>query len=81
MGASSNGKITTLKKIKAYMQRFPYSKIVLMIYSFFTRACQGSFWDLQGAHLAGDVLCGGGGGELWPETPPLASDISSKSKK
>jgi acetylxylan esterase len=64
--SSFNGTKTTTKQLKSYVGKCSKARIVLLGYS-------------QGAHVVGDVMCGGGvGAGLGPATPPVAKEYADK---
>ncbi|TID19028.1 acetyl xylan esterase II precursor [Venturia nashicola] len=66
--SSYAGVMATTKQLQSHVDRCPSGKVILMGYS-------------QGAHVIGDVMCGGGVGpvtdlplpSLGPPTPPVAA--------
>ncbi|MFF7534719.1 cutinase family protein [Streptomyces bobili] len=60
--SSASGTAAVKQQITDQVEKCPRQKIVLVGYS-------------QGAHIIGDALGGGGGGNLGPETPPLDASI------
>jgi acetylxylan esterase len=66
-GSSSyNGTLELTKRLKNYVDTCSKAKVVLMGYS-------------QGAHVVGDVLCGGGANpNLGPDSPPIDAKYADK---
>jgi hypothetical protein len=64
--SSFNGTQTTTKQLKKYVNKCEKARIVLLGYS-------------QGAHVVGDVMCGGGESpSLGPNTPPISKRYQNK---
>ncbi|KAF2434051.1 cutinase [Tothia fuscella] len=64
--SSSNGTTTTTKQLQKYVDTCNKASVVLLGYS-------------QGAHVVGDVMCGGGQAtSLGPSTPPIAKKYQDK---
>ena len=64
--SSQEGTEALTEQLTAYTSDCPDSKVVLLGYS-------------QGAHIIGDVLCGGGGVPgIGDESPPISTDIGDK---
>lgn len=64
--SSQEGTEALTKQLTEYANDCPDSKVVLLGYS-------------QGAHVIGDVLCGGGGVPgIGDESPPISTDIGDK---
>lgn len=64
--SSEQGTQALNEQLTAYVDNCPESKVVLLGYS-------------QGAHIIGDVLCGGGGVPgIGAESPPISTDIGDK---
>lgn len=60
--SSASGTAAVKQQVSDQVEKCPRQKIVLVGYS-------------QGAHIIGDALGGGGGGDLGPETPELDASI------
>lgn len=64
--SSYNGTQTTTKQLESYVDRCDRGKVVLLGYS-------------QGAHVVGDVMCGGGEAVgIGPATPPISKKYQDK---
>jgi hypothetical protein len=64
--SSYNGTLELTKRLKDYVDKCSSAKVVLMGYS-------------QGAHVVGDVLCGGGENpNLGPDSPPIDKKYADK---
>jgi acetylxylan esterase len=64
--SSFNGTETTTTQLKNYVDKCEKARIVLLGYS-------------QGAHVVGDVMCGGGESpSLGPNTPPIDKKYQDK---
>ncbi|KAF2435313.1 alpha/beta-hydrolase [Tothia fuscella] len=64
--SSSNGTTTTTGQLQKYVDSCNKASVVLLGYS-------------QGAHVVGDVMCGGGQAtSLGPSTPPIAKKYQDK---
>lgn len=64
--SSSKGTAALTKQLTNYTEACPNSKVVLLGYS-------------QGAHVIGDVMCGGGEAPgLGPSTPPIDAAVGEK---
>lgn len=66
--SSEQGTEALTEQLTAYVNNCPESKVFLLGYS-------------QGAHVIGDVLCGGGGVPgIGSESPPISTEIGDKGK-
>jgi acetylxylan esterase len=64
--SSYNGTQTTTKQLMDYVDKCQKGRVVLLGYS-------------QGAHVVGDVMCGGGESKsLGPNTPPVAQKYQDR---
>lgn len=64
--SSFNGTQTTTRQLMSYVDKCSKARVVLLGYS-------------QGAHIVGDVMCGGRGSiALGPSTPPIAKKYQDK---
>lgn len=64
--SSQKGTEALTEQLTAYVNECPDSQVVLLGYS-------------QGAHIIGDVLCGGGGVPgIGDESPPISTEIGDK---
>ncbi|KAF2140016.1 carbohydrate esterase family 5 protein [Aplosporella prunicola CBS 121167] len=60
--STAQGYEATISQLTTYASKCPESKVVLLGYS-------------QGAHVTGDALAGGGGGDMGAETDPVSTEI------